>query len=61
MLRIFEQLIAKAVRFADDRRGNVALTFGIATLYCGTKPVHADSRSDSEMERDVTAFSGSYA
>ena len=32
MLRIFEQLIAKAVRFAGDRRGNVALTFGIATL-----------------------------
>ena len=32
MLRLFEQLIAKAVRFADDRRGNVALTFGIATL-----------------------------
>ncbi|MGZ9125740.1 MAG: pilus assembly protein TadG-related protein, partial [Candidatus Binatia bacterium] len=32
MLRIFEQLIAKAVRFAGDRGGNVALTFGIATL-----------------------------
>ena len=32
MLGIFEQLIAKAVRFAGDRRGNVALTFGIATL-----------------------------
>jgi Flp pilus assembly protein TadG len=32
MLRIFEQLVAKAVRFAADRRGNVALTFGIATL-----------------------------
>src|SRR5688572_28088965 len=32
MLRIFEQLIAKAARFAGDRRGNVALTFGIATL-----------------------------
>jgi Flp pilus assembly protein TadG len=32
MLRIFDQLIAKVVRFAGDRRGNVALTFGIATL-----------------------------
>ena len=32
MLRMFDQLIAKAVRFAADCRGNVALTFGIATL-----------------------------
>ena len=32
MLRILEQIIARSVRFARDRRGNVAITFGIATL-----------------------------
>ncbi len=32
MLEIFQQFIAKAARFAGDRRGNVAITFGIATL-----------------------------
>src|SRR5688572_5472236 len=32
MLEIFQQFIAKAARFAGDARGNVAITFGIATL-----------------------------
>ena len=32
MLGIFAQLIAQAVRFAGHRGGNVAITFGIATL-----------------------------
>ena len=32
MFSVFAQLIAKAVRFAGHRGGNVAITFGIATL-----------------------------